>query len=292
VLGDLEGKCLFAVPKKGRMCEKILPLLNSIDVHYVRNQRLDIAICTSLPNTALVFLPAHDIPLYISSGRVDMGITGSDLIAENDAVVDVLSHLGIGKCRLSVQAPAKDGVKNVKSLIGKRIATSFPNSTRKFFDTLDPEHSTSISSVSGSVEVSCALGLADAVVDLIETGDTMKAAGLEEVQTILESEAVFIVNRTSQYRDLAEKLVKRINGVLTAQNFVMVEYNIVRTKLEQAKKIAPGKVSPTISPLDNPDWIAVKVMIPKSQSNQILDDLVIAGAKDIVVSALQNCRAE
>jgi len=176
--------------------------------------------------------------------------------------------------------------------LGKGLRRRFLIRRVSFFDTLDPEHSTSISSVSGSVEVSCALGLADAVVDLIESGDTMKAAGLEEVQTILQSEAVFIVNRHTQYLDLAEKLVKRINGVLTAQNFVMVEYNILRSNLEKAKKIAPGKVSPTISPLDNPDWIAVKVMIPKNQSNQILDDLVIAGAKDIVVSALQNCRAE
>jgi len=291
-LGDLNGRCLFAVPKKGRMCEKIMPLLTSIDVHYVRKQRLDIAICTSLPNTALVFLPAHDIPLYIGSGRVDMGITGSDLVAENEVDVDVITKLGIGKCRLSVQTPVKDGVKDVKSLIGKRVATSFPNLTRKFFNSLDPEHPTSISTVNGSVEVSCALGLSDAIVDLIETGDTMRAAGLEEVHSILESEAVFIVNRNTKHRDLADKIARRINGVLTAQNYVMVEYNILRSLLDKVKKISSGKTSPTLSPLDNPEWTAVKVMIPKNQSNQILDELVEAGAKDIVVTAIQNCRGE
>jgi len=292
ILGELNGKCLFAVPKKGRMCEKILPLLQNIDVHYTRKQRLDIADCTSLPNTALVFLPAHDIPLYISSGRVDMGITGSDLVSETESEVECITKLGLGKCRLSVQTPIKDGVTDVKHLVGKRIATSFPNSTRKFFDTMDPEHKTVISTVSGSVEVSCALGLADAIVDLIETGDTMRAAGLEEVHKILESEAVFIVNRNSKHKELAGKIAKRMTGVLTAQNFVMVEYNVLRTRLEEAKRITPGKTSPTISPLDNPDWIAVKVMIPKNQSNQILDELVEVGAKDIVVSILQNCRTD
>jgi len=289
---DLDDKCIFAVPKKGRLCEKVLPLLASIDVHYVRKQRLDIAICTSLPNTALVFLPAHDIPIYTSLGRVDMGITGSDLIEETESKVEVITRLGFGKCRLALQVPVKDGVNDPKAIVGKRIATSFPNSTRKFLATIDPEHKTFVSTVSGSVEVSCALGLADAIVDLVETGDTMRAAGLEEIHTLIESEAVFIVNPHSKHKDLAMRIAKRLNGVLTALNFVMVEYNILRASLDKAKIITPGKTSPTVSPLDNPDWIAVKVMVPKNTSNQILDDLVGIGAKDIVVTTLQNCRSD
>jgi ATP phosphoribosyltransferase len=290
-LGNLDDKCIFAIPKKGRLCEKVLPLLASIDVHYVRKQRLDIALCTTLPNVALVFLPAHDIPLYTSSGRVDMGITGSDLIQETESTVEVVTKLGFGKCRLCVQAP-QNTVKDVKELVGKRIATSFPTCTRKYFSTIDPEGKTMISTVSGSVEVSCALGLSDAVVDLVETGDTMRAAGLEEVHTILDTEAVFIVNPHSHHKELAQKISKRLRGVLTALSFVMVEYNIVRTKLPEAKKITPGKTSPTLNPLDNPDWIAVKVMIPKSDANRILDELDNIGAKDIVVTAIQNCRAD
>jgi len=289
---SLEGKCIFAVPKKGRLCEKVLPLLTCIDVLYVRKQRLDIAMCTTLPNLALVFLPAHDIPLYTSLGRVDMGITGSDLVRETQSSVEVVSKLGFGKCRLSIQTPQKDAVKDVKDLIGKRIATSFPYCTREYFKSIDPKETTVISTVAGSVEVSCALGLSDAVVDLIETGETMRAAGLEEIHSILETEAVFIVNPHSNHKDIAQKIAKRLDGVLTAQNFVMVEYNILRNLLEVVRKITPGKTSPTISPLDNPDWLAVKVMIPKTLSNNILDQLVAAGAKDIVVTAIQNCRTD
>jgi ATP phosphoribosyltransferase len=289
---SLEGKCIFAVPKKGRLCEKVLPLLTCIDVLYVRKQRLDIAICTTLPNLALVFLPTHDIPLYTSLGRVDMGITGSDLVRETQSKIEVISNLGFGKCRLSIQVPQKDALKDVKDLIGKRVATSFPYCTREYFKSIDPKETTTISTVSGSVEVSCALGLSDAIVDLIETGETMRVAGLEELHCILETEAVFIVNPNSKYKDLAQKISKRLNGVLTAQNFVMVEYNIPRKIFEEVKKITPGKTSPTLSPLDNPDWIAVKVMIPKNQSNKILDELEDVGAKDIVVCAIQNCRTE
>jgi len=292
ILSELEDRCIFAIPKKGRLCEKVLPLLTSTDILYIRKQRLDIAICTTIPNLALVFLPAHDIPLYTSLGRVDMGITGSDLIRETQSNVEVIWNLGFGKCRLAIQIPQNNGIKDVKDLIGKRIATSFPLCTREYFKTIDPKETTIISTLTGSVEVSCSLGLSDAIVDLIETGETMRAAGLEELQTILESEAVFIVNPQSKHKDIAKKISKRFNGVLTAQNYVMVEYNIPRKLLEEVKKITPGKTSPTLSPLDNPDWIAVKVMIPKTQSNKILDELVEVGAKDIVVCAIQNCRTD
>jgi len=288
---ELENKCLIGIPKKGRLYDKIQPLLTSIDVQYVRKQRLDIPVCTSLENTVLVFLPAHDIALYTSLGRVDMGITGLDIVHETNAPVNVVSKLGFGKCRLAVQVPQKNGIKDVKSLIGKRIATSFPHSTKLYFDSLDPNHKTVIETLSGSVEVACALGLADAVVDLVETGETMRAAGLEELVTIIESEAAFIINPHSKHKAMAEKIAKRIEGVLTAQLYIMVEYNLERSKLPQAKLITPGKTSPTVSPLDNPDLVAVKVMVPKQDSNKVLDELEAIGAKDIVVCVLTNCRS-
>jgi len=265
--------------------------LASIDVHYVRKQRLDIAVVTSLENTILVFLPAHDIALYTSLGRVDMGITGLDIVHETNAPVNVVAKLGFGKCRLAVQVPQKDNIKDVKSLVGKRIATSFPHATKRYFDSIDPEHKTVIETLSGSVEVACALGLADAVVDLVETGETMRAAGLEELVTIVDSEAAFIINPHSKHKAMAEKITKRIQGVMTAQFYSMLEYNLERSKLAQAKIITPGKTSPTVSPLDDPQWVAVKVMVPKQDSNKILDELEAIGAKDIVVSVLTNCRS-
>jgi ATP phosphoribosyltransferase len=168
--------CKFAVPKKGRLYEQVTDMLRGAGVQYHREPRLDIAICKDLPMT-MVFLPASDIPKYVGEGNVDMGVTGVDIVMENgDTEVQRVLDLGFGKCRLCVQAPIRSRITDAKMLAGKRIVTSFPVLTKKFFDPIDQELgvTTSIRFVSGSVEAACGLGLADAVVDLVETGTTMK----------------------------------------------------------------------------------------------------------------------
>jgi len=293
---DLEDKCLFAVPKKGRLWEKVKPLIDNIGLSYIRNPRLDIALVTNFENLALIFLPAADIALYTSLGRIDMGITGEDIVKETEISMRlkciVQAKLNFGACRLCLQAPAKDKIADAKALVGKRIATSFPAVTRAFFDELDPSKkgTTVIETISGSVEVACTLGLADGIIDIVETGNTMKAAGLEEIASVLSSEACFVTNPNSKYKHVADVLIKRILGVLAAEKFVMVEYNLKRELLPSARIITPGKTSPTISPLDNPDYCAVKVMVPKSNFNDVLDRLEALGAHDIVVTELKNCR--
>lgn len=185
--------CLFAVPKKGRLYEKVTDMLKGAGVEYHREPRLDIALCKDLDMT-MVFLPAADISKYVGEGNVDIGVTGIDIVEENGLEVERVMNLGFGKCRLCVQAPVSSNITDIKSLAGKRIVTSFPSLTKKFFDVLDEEMgvTTSIRFVSGSVEAACGLGLADAVVDLVETGTTMKAAGLEIVGTVLETEVCFV----------------------------------------------------------------------------------------------------
>ena len=166
--------CLFAVPKKGRLFEKVTDMLKGAGVDYHREPRLDIALCKDLDMT-MVFLPAADISKYVGDGNVDIGVTGVDIIEENESEVDRVMDLGFGKCKLCVEAPVGKYT-DIKQLAGKRIVTSFPTLTKKFFDPLDKEMgvTTSIRRVSGSVEAACGLGLADAVVDLVETGTTMK----------------------------------------------------------------------------------------------------------------------
>eukprot|EP00029_Vermamoeba_vermiformis_P007540 TRINITY_DN3291_c0_g1_i2.p1 TRINITY_DN3291_c0_g1~~TRINITY_DN3291_c0_g1_i2.p1 ORF type:complete len:295 (-),score=96.28 TRINITY_DN3291_c0_g1_i2:10-894(-) len=290
ILSNLEGRCILAIPKKGRLHEKIIPLLEKMDIQFVRQHRLDIALSTNHANLAILFLPAADIPLYTSLGRVDVGITGQDLIQESKAEVIELSRLGFGKCRLCVQAPKKAGIKDVKSLVGKRIITSFPNLTEQFFKQLDPNTPTSIKSISGSVEIACALGLADAIVDLVESGATMKAAGLEIVDKIIDTEAVLIANPHTSHMNVIDMVKRRLLGVLTAQRYVMIEYNIERKNLQQAVEITPGQKSPTLSPLEENQWVAVKAMIKASEVNDIMDKLVNVGATDIFVTQIHNCR--
>jgi ATP phosphoribosyltransferase len=165
----------FAIPKKGRLHEKVVEMLKGAGIEFRRQPRLDVALCVGLPIT-LIFLSASDIAKFVGEGNVDLGITGQDMVLENEVVVESIMNLGFGKCRLSVQAPVVDKIENVETLAGKRIVTSFPNITKSFFKEYDDKLgvSTSINYVSGSVEAACGLGLADAVVDLVETGTTMR----------------------------------------------------------------------------------------------------------------------
>ena len=171
------GNCKFAIPKKGRLYDKCEEMLKGAGIEFRREPRLDVALCVGLPIT-LVFLPAADIAKFVGQGDVDIGITGYDVVTESRVTVDKVMDLGFGKCKLCVQAPIIDNIKSVEELAGKRIATSFVNVTSDFFQKYDQEAGTTtrINFVSGSVEAACGLGLADAVVDLVETGTTMKVS--------------------------------------------------------------------------------------------------------------------
>ncbi|EED91706.1 ATP phosphoribosyltransferase [Thalassiosira pseudonana CCMP1335] len=282
--------CLFAVPKKGRLYEKVTDMLRGAGVEYHREPRLDIAICKDLPMT-MVFLPASDIPKYVGEGNVDIGVTGIDIVEENGLEVERVMDLGFGKCRLCVQAPVAKGITDVKELAGSRIVTSFPELTKKFFDPLDKERGvkTSVKFVSGSVEAACGLGLADAVVDLVETGTTMKAAGLGVVETILNTEAILITNPNSSHRSIVNLLKHRIEGYITSKKFVMVSYNCSSDILELVCKITPGKRSPTITSLTDGGH-AVSGLVKKGEVVKVMDELHAAGARDILVFEMANSR--
>eukprot|EP01031_Cornospumella_fuschlensis_P028491 gene28491-34396_t len=281
---------LFAIPKKGRLYDRIVKLLTGSGLDHHRPNRLDVAQCTNLPVT-LVFLPAADIATYVAEGNVDAGITGLDVIQESLADVDVIMNLGFGQCDLCLQAPVSSNIKSAKDLAGKRIVTSFPNLAKQFFDKLDDqEKPTKIKYVSGSVEAACGLGLADAVVDLVETGTTMRAAGLEIVETVLKSETLMIKSKTCRHPAIVELIRKRVQGYMTACNFMMISYNVSRSLLPLALKITPGKRSPTISPLEGGDALAVSALVKQKDSSSIMDELEKIGATDILLFAISNSR--
>jgi len=155
--------------------DKVIEMLKGSGIEFRREPRLDVALCVGLPIT-LVFLPASDIAAYVGEGNIDIGITGLDVVKESMVDVNTVMELGFGKCKLCVQAPVDSKIDNVEDLAGKRIVTSFPDLTKQFFGALDKKKgvTTSVKFVSGSVEAACGLGLADAVVDLVETGTTMR----------------------------------------------------------------------------------------------------------------------
>jgi len=297
---SLGGRLLFAVPKKGRLHEKCIELLAGADIQFRRHHRLDVCLSLNHP-IALVFLPASDIPSFVGKGNVDLGITGHDVILEakmQDHVVETL-RLGFGKCALQVQVPEASAIKSVDDLAGKRVVTSYEVLAGDFFSEIDNrlgftgDHKTKIEYVGGSVEAACALGLADGIVDLVESGDTMRAAGLHAIATLLDSEAVLIKSSVLKHPALASMInliTSRIAGVIAASKYAVCQYNIPREKLSKATAITPGRRAPTISPLEDDSWVAVSSMVEKKSVANIMDGLVDIGAEDVLIFNLDNCR--
>jgi ATP phosphoribosyltransferase len=279
----------IAVPSKGRLQEPSESLLKAAGIKYKKRDRALFAHVDGL-NATILFVRPDDIPLLVAEGAADLGMVGQDLVRENkcESRVKTRLELGYGHCRLAVAALAIGGPKTVKDLKGKKIAASMVHSTREFFR--KKKIDVQLLEVSGSVEIMVALGLADAIVDLVESGDTLRDNGLDVIETVAASQAVLIENNSPRDAKLNDLIVRRLEGVLTAQQYTLLEYNIQRSKLKEAEKITPGFDSPTISDLEDPKLVAVKVMIPKKRSVEIMDKLEAIGASAILETAIVNCR--
>eukprot|EP00587_Corethron_hystrix_P008822 CAMPEP_0113308818 /NCGR_PEP_ID=MMETSP0010_2-20120614/7116_1 /TAXON_ID=216773 ORGANISM="Corethron hystrix, Strain 308" /NCGR_SAMPLE_ID=MMETSP0010_2 /ASSEMBLY_ACC=CAM_ASM_000155 /LENGTH=293 /DNA_ID=CAMNT_0000163959 /DNA_START=93 /DNA_END=974 /DNA_ORIENTATION=+ /assembly_acc=CAM_ASM_000155 len=285
-----EGYLRMAIPKKGRLYEKCSKILDGAGIEYKREARLDVAVCDDL-GISLIFLPAGDIAKYVGEGNVDMGITGEDVVMESCVDVVTEMKLGFGKCRLCVQAQTVKNIKDASELAGGRIVTSFTNIASKYFKKFDEEKGveTKIKFVGGSVEAACGLGLADGIVDLVETGTTMRAAGLEVISTILTTEACLISNPHTPYKEKIELIKRRVDGYITSTKFVMISYNVEAHLLDAAVAITPGKRSPTIqSLLDGSKSVAS--LIPQKDVAKKMDALHDIGATDILIIEIKNSR--
>ncbi|WBW74090.1 ATP phosphoribosyltransferase [Schizosaccharomyces osmophilus] len=307
LVNHLEDRLLFAVPKKGRLYESCVNVLKGADIKFRRNSRLDIALVQNFP-IALVFLPAADIPRFVGTGRVHLGITGQDQIAEarlrigEKLKVEELVDLQFGGCKLQVQVPESGPIQTVKQLVGQRIVTSFEYLVGDHFRQLETqmkkdgeissEAKTEISFVSGSVEASCALGIAEAVVDLVESGETMRASGLKAIEDIMSTSAVLVrsTNCSPELEPLLQTIITRIRGYVIAQQYVLVNYNVARDHLTDVLKITPGKRAPTITALDEPNWVAVSSMVLKKNVAKVMDELSQNQAADILVLSIDNSR--
>ncbi|KIW51264.1 ATP phosphoribosyltransferase [Exophiala xenobiotica] len=313
LVNHLSDRLLFAVPKKGRLQAATLDLLSGSDIQFRRETRLDIALVKNLP-LALIFLPAADIPTFVGEGKVDLGITGRDQVAEHDthlplgeqSGVEEVMDLGFGRCKLQVQVPEKGTIQKVQDLVGKNIVTSFTGLAEDYFARLEgmgsrkesingtespvPKLKTKVKFVGGSVEAACALGVADGIIDLVESGETMRAAGLKAIDTVVESTAVLIKSRSVSNEKLVNLIAARIRGVITAQKYVLCTYNVPRSKLTEATKITPGKRAPTITALEESDWVAVQSMVEKKDIATVMDALTAADATDILVLDIANSR--
>lgn len=277
----------IGVPSKGRLAEIAAELLKEAGLSFRRQERSLFARCRELP-VDVTFLRTEDIPVLVAEGAIDMGITGSDLLAEANVEVTERLRLGVGNCRLAICVPDDSQVNAPAQLAGARIATSFPHVTRTFF----AEHGveTHLVCLSGSVEVMIALGVADAIVDLVETGSTLAANRLRILGQIGQYETILVQNPGRRLPEVADRVVRRLEGVVIARSYSLLEYNVQRTKLPEAEKITPGFNSPTVSALEDPAWCAVRVMVKRQEVIEIMERLETLGASAILETEIKNCR--
>jgi len=277
----------IGIPSKGRLSELATELLLQAGLSFRRQDRSLFARVSSMP-VEITFLRTDDIPTLCAEGAIDLGITGSDLVQEAGAEVQVRMKLGVGRCKLAICVPTHSDVVQPGQLAGKRVATSFPNTTEKFLKQHDaPVH---LVKLNGSVEVMISLGVADAIVDLVETGSTLAANQLRILTEIGHYETVLIQSPACRDLVTADRIVRRLEGVVIARDYSLLEYNIPRAKLAAAEAVTPGFTSPTVTSLEDSGWCAVRAMVKSSEVISIMEKLESLGALAILEMSINNCR--
>lgn len=276
----------IAVQKSGRLQEDSLDLLKKCGFKVdTSNGKLKVEV----PNFPLeiFFLRNSDIPEYVRDGVVDCGIVGKNLLKEEESDLEVILPLGFSKCRVSLAVPRNSEIKTLKGLNGKKIATSYPNTVNFFLIANNIE--AEIHSISGSVEVAPTIGLADAIVDIVSSGNTLFMNGLKELEVLLFSEAVLIKSGrlTAEKNMILEQVVFRMKSVIESRNSKYILLNAPNSKLEEILKILPGMKSPTVLPLALEGWSSVHSVISEDQFWEKIEALKTTGAEGILVVPIE-----
>ncbi|UDQ96795.1 ATP phosphoribosyltransferase [Lentisphaerota bacterium WC36G] len=278
----------IAVPNKGALSDGAVNLLKSAGYKCKRSGR-ELSVIDEKNNVEFIYLRPRDIAVYVGNGTLDLGITGLDLAFDSKSDIAMLQPLNIGNSRFFYAVP-KEHNWTVKDFAGKKIATSYPNIV--LYDLEKNGVDASVVKLDGAVEISIQLGVADAIADVVESGKTLKEAGLKVIgEPIMTSEAaIFARSEDALENDDVKKLIERIRGVLVAREYVIVEYDIEKANLDAACKLTPGIESPTVSPLSDVNWCAVKSMIKSKDANIVMDELKAIGAKAIIITEIKSCR--
>jgi ATP phosphoribosyltransferase len=279
-----------AVPNKGTLSEPASEILSEAGYRR-RTDSKDLTVIDRANQVEFFFLRPKDIAIYVGSGQLDFGITGRDLVLDSDAPVTECLALGFGSSSFRYAGPAgRDWA--IPDLAGKRIATAYPNLVRK--DLAEKGIEARVIRLDGAVEISVQLGVADAIADVVGSGRTLSLHDLVAFgEPLCDSEAVLIEragNGDASERAARDQLVARIQGVVFGQQYLMLDYDCPRSVLDQATSITPGLESPTIAPLADPDWVAIRALAPRRGVNAVMDELAAIGAKAILASDIRFCR--
>ncbi|MEV4598222.1 ATP phosphoribosyltransferase [Amycolatopsis sp. NPDC049253] len=276
-----------AVPNKGALAAAAAEMLSEAG-YRKRHDSKDLTVLDPVNEVEFFFLRPKDIAIYVGSGELDLGITGRDLALDSGAPVEEMLALGFGGSTFRYAAPAGQDWKPA-DLQGKRLATSYPRLVRE--DLARHGVEAEVIRLDGAVEISIQLGVADAIADVVESGRSLRQHNLVAFgDPICVSEAVLLQRAGSDSAKTKSQLAARLRGVVFAQQYMMLDYDCPRTLLEQAIAITPGLESPTVAPLADEDWVAVRAMVPRKKVNQIMDELAEVGAKAILASDIRSCR--
>lgn len=279
----------IALPNKGALSEGAATLAEEAGYHCRRRGR-ELAVRDNDHGVEFVFLRPRDIATYVSKGIIDLGVTGLDLLHDSGAEVTQVMPLSFGKARFCYAAPKEHDITPDDFTADTRIATSYVNIVKK--DLAERGIDATVVPLDGAVEISIQLGVADAIADVVQTGRTIHEAGLKVIgDPIVDSEAMLIAqNGTIAEQETARHFKERIQGILVARSYIVVEYDLPKAHLDAAHDITPGLESPTVSPLSKDGWVAVKSMAKRSRINEIMDDLTEIGAKGIIITDIRTCR--
>lgn len=278
-----------AVPNKGALSESAAEILSEAGYRR-RSDSKDLTVLDPANGVEFFFLRPKDIAIYVGSGQLDLGITGRDLALDSGAAVEERLALGFGRSTFRYAAPAgKEWAP--EDLGGLRIATSYPNLVRA--DLAQRGLDATVIRLDGAVEISIQLGVADAIADVVESGRSLRQNNLVAFgESLCDSEGVLIERAGTPGTDSARKqLIARVQGVVFAQQYLMLDYDCPKSILDEAVKITPGIESPTLAPMVDDNWVAVRAMVSRKVHNNVMDELAELGAKAILASDIRSCRA-
>src|SRR5688572_22030113 len=276
----------IAVPNKGALSQSAAEILRESGYRQ-RDDAKQLTLTDPDNGVEFFYLRPRDIALYVGEGTLDVGVTGRDLLRDSGAHAEEVLPLGFGRSRFRFAGPA-GRFTSLDQLAGTRIATSYVGVVSQFL--AERDITAEVVRLDGAVETSIQLGVADAIADVVETGSTLRQAGLEVFgETILDSEAV-LVTRQGHEPPGFEIFRRRIEGVLVARAYVMMDYDIAEEHVARAVELTPGIEGPTVSPLRREGWVAVRAMVPRAGSQRLMDELYEVGARGILVTDIHACR--
>jgi ATP phosphoribosyltransferase len=275
----------IALPNKGSLADAATSILKEAGYRQRTDSR-DLVFYDPSADVEFYYLRPRDIAVYVGSGELEIGITGRDLLIDSGAEAEEILGLDFGKSRFRFAARNE---LQLSDLSGKRIATAYPGLVSHYL--AQKGLKALVVKLDGAVESSIQLGVADVIADVVSTGGTLKQAGLVVFgDPILESEAIVIKRKGAQLRDDVATLIRRLQGVVIARQYVLVDYDVEERNLEAACKVTPGLESPTISPLQKSGWVAVRAMVTRSSIHHVMDDLYEVGARGILVTDIHASR--